>query len=393
MSDIRVVFSVRFVVRIVVWIAMALIVAAVPVYLETFWLQLGLFICVAVIGAVGLDLLTGLAGQLSLAHAFFIGVGAYAYAILAAQPEDGSWGMGLPPLIAAVLAVAITASAGVLFSPVAKRLRGLYLGIATLGLVFIGQFVMLNASPLTGGTSGRRTPEFTVFGWSFSSGDPAFSLLGVPFERLERLWLLGVVLAVGSVWVARNLRDSRFGRQLQNIRDSEVAAAVLGVNVQRTKAAVFTVSSAYAGVAGVLLALTYEQVVPDAFGLDMSITYTVIIVIGGMGSVTGAALGAIVVTAIPQLLDHFSSVLPFVADTDTQSAFGPTYVSNLIYALLVVAILVFQPRGLSGMLHGLRDWAEVPSRSGNASETPEIVDGAEKNDGRRAQDERDRSRL
>jgi branched-chain amino acid transport system permease protein len=325
-------------------------VLAVPVYLDTFWMQLGLFIAAAVVGAVGLDLLTGLAGQLSLAHAFFIGLGAYSYAALATEPAEGLWGLGLPPLVAAALAVVVTAFAGVIFSPVAKRLRGLYLAIATFGLVFIGQFILMNAESVTGGASGRRAPDLRVLGLNLSANEPELSLAGVPLERLERLWIVGVVVALLLVWVARNLRDSRFGRQLQNVRDSEVAAAVLGVNIQRAKATVFTISSAYAGVAGVLLALTYQQVVPDTFGLEMSVSYAVMIVVGGMGSVTGAALGATVVVAVPQLLDHFSAVLPFVAETDTQSAIGPTYVSNMLYAAMVIVILIFQPRGLSGLV-------------------------------------------
>ena len=327
-----------------------LVLFAVPLYLESFWLQLGLFVCVAIIGAVGLDLLTGLAGQLSLGHPFFIGVGAYGYAYLgSAHGVDGAWALGLPSSIAALLAVALAALAGALFSPVAKRLRGLYLGIATLGLVFIGQFVMLNAEPLTGSTSGRESPDLSIFGVNLSGTEPAFSLFGVPFGRLERLWFVGVLVAAFCVWFARNLRDSRFGRQLQNIRDNEVAAAVLGVNVQRAKAYVFTISSAYAGAAGVLLALAYEQVVPDAFGLQASIDYTVMIVIGGMGSITGAAIGGAIVAAVPQLLDHYSQSLPIIAATDTQSAMGPTYMSNMVYAVLVIVILLFLPGGLRGV--------------------------------------------
>jgi branched-chain amino acid transport system permease protein len=107
----------------------------------------------------------------------------------------------------------------------------------------------------------------------------------------------------------------------------------------------------------VLLALAYEQVVPDTFGLDMSIAYTVMIVIGGMGSVTGAALGAVIVIAVPQLLDHYSQLLPFIAATDTQSAVGPTYVGNMLYAALVILILIFQPLGLSGLVASM--WARI----------------------------------
>lgn len=338
-----------------VWALPVVLVAlvAVPFYLTSFWLQLGLFVCVAIVAAVGLDLLTGLAGQLSLGHPFFVAIGAYGYVYLGSAADRG-WGLGLPSAVAAVLAVALAALAGALFSPVAKRLRGLYLGIATLGLVFIGQFVMLNAEPLTGATSGRASPDLVLFGVNLGGAEPAISVLGVPFGRLERLWFVAVFVAAFCVWFARNLRESRFGRQLQNIRDNEVSAAVLGVNVQRAKAYVFTISSAYAGIAGVLLALAYEQVVPDAFGLQASIDYTVMIVIGGMGSVTGAALGGAVVAIVPQLLDRYSQSLPVVAATDTQSAMGPTYVSNMVYAALVVVILLFLPGGLSGVVSATR---------------------------------------
>ena len=156
---------------VVLWIA-----APIPFYLEPFWLQTGLFAMAAAIGAIGLTILTGTAGQLSLAHAFFVAVGAYGYCYFAggeALGVDAPSGLGLPPVLAMVLAVAL---AGLLrravLSPISGRLRGIYLGIASIGLVFIGQHILFNATGLTGGFNGRDAEPFSVAGFSFTHERP-----------------------------------------------------------------------------------------------------------------------------------------------------------------------------------------------------------------------------
>ena len=142
-----------------------------PFYLDAFWVQVGIFAFAAMVAALGLNLLVGEAGQLSLAHSFFIAVGAYGYTLFASPPrEDGTTGpigWGLPPLVAVALAVAAAGVAGLLFSPIAARLRGIYLGVASLGLVFLGQHVLVNAEPVTGGFNGRDVPPLTIAGFSF----------------------------------------------------------------------------------------------------------------------------------------------------------------------------------------------------------------------------------
>ena len=274
----------------------------VPIYLDAFWLRLGFAAFGAIIGAIGLNLLVGTTGQLSLAHAFFLAVGAITYVYVAGEPGSGAEtidGLGLPPLLAMVLGVLLAGLAGLLFSPIAARLRGIYLGVASLGLVFIGQHVLNTWTSVTGGFNGRTAPGFELFGFSISSSEDYLAVLGVPYGGPERLWYLGLVLAIAAYWFAKNLLRSRPGRALMTLRDSEVAAAVMGVDVQRYKARVFLVSSMYAGLSGVLYALYIGSVAPESFALNLSLLYLAMIVLGGLDSVGGAALGAVFVRSLP----------------------------------------------------------------------------------------------
>jgi branched-chain amino acid transport system permease protein len=328
-----------------------------PQYAEGFWLQTGLFAMSAAIGAIGLTLLVGVTGQLSLAHAFYIAVGAYGYCYLAGQALPGltsaPGGLGLPPVLAAIGAVIVAGLAGALFSPIAGRLRGIYLGLASLGLVFIGQHILFNAKGLTGGFNGRDAEPMSVLGFSFSDHSPDdFLVFGVPYGALERLWYLGLVLVAVSWWLARNLVRSRPGRAMQTIRDSEVAAAVMGVDVAAYKAAAFTVSSMYAGLAGVFLALAFGRIVPDSFGFLVSIDFLVMIVLGGLGSIGGAVVGALVVTALPQILNHYAGSLPLVVEPGGEGL-QPSDAARFLYGAAVVAVLIFAPQGLAGIARRL----------------------------------------
>src|SRR3954447_8538672 len=176
-----------------------------PLQLEAFWEQTGLFAMAAIIGAIGLTILTGTTGQLSLAHAFFLAVGAYGYSYFAGHKGLGveaAAGLGLPPLLAMVLAVLLAGLCGALFSPISGRLRGIYLGIASIGLVFVGQHILFNATGLTGGFNGRDIEPFSLAGFHFADGDPDLVIGGVAFGGLERLWYLGLALVALSYWFA-----------------------------------------------------------------------------------------------------------------------------------------------------------------------------------------------
>jgi len=339
----------------------AVLALAAPLSLTGFWLQVGLFAMAAAIGAIGLTLLVGVAGQLSLGHAFFVAVGAYGYAFLAGTGSGEIRGAGWPAPLAAVGAVALAGGAGALFSPIAGRLRGIYLGLASLGLVFLGQHILHNATAVSGGFNGRDAAPMRLFGFSFTATDPELVLLGVPYGALERLWYLGLALLALAYWYARNLRASRPGRALAGLRDSEVAAAVMGVDVRRYKAAAFTVSSGYAGLAGVLLALAFGRIVPDSFGFVMSIDFLAMIIIGGLGSVAGAVAGAVFVTALPLVLGHYSDALGFLAQPG-EAGVGAAEAARLIYGAVVVAVLLFAPGGLAQL-------AAIPNKESSHEKT------------------------
>lgn len=334
-------------------VVLVVVLAALPLYVSAFWLQLGMFVFAAAIGAIGLNLLTGTAGQLSLAHAFFLAIGAYGYAFFSGVDEPGSGdlvinGLGLPSLLGAVLAVAVAGLAGLAFSPIAGRLRGIYLGVASLALVFLGQHLILNASTVTGGFNGRNAPPFELFGFSFTNDDPPLTVLNVAFGQRERLWYLGLVLLILCYLFATNLLRGRPGRALQTIRDSEIAAATMGVNVRVYKASAFVLSSMYAGLAGVLIALAIPRPVPAYFSLELSITYLAMIVIGGLGSVRGAVVGAAFVTALPQVLSHYSDTLTFLAEPG-ESGVGAAEFAKYVYGAAIILVILVAPGGLAGL--------------------------------------------
>nr|WP_242453993.1 branched-chain amino acid ABC transporter permease [Bailinhaonella thermotolerans] len=333
--------------------AAAAAVCAVPFYAEAFWLQAGLFAMAAAIGAIGLNLLTGVAGQLSMGHAFFLAVGAYTYVWLAAEPERAAGhtlhGLGWPPPLAAAVAVAAAGIAGGLFSPIAGRLRGASLGIATLALVFLGQHVLFRAEAVTGGVNGRAVPPMEILGLRLADSPEPPVVLGVPFGGLEMLWFPGAALLALAAWFARGVVYGRPGRALTTIRDHEIAAGAMGVPVARYRAGVFVVSSVYAGLAGVLLALVFQRAVPEYFGLALALDYLAMIVIGGLGSVGGAAAGAVFVSLLPQLLTRYGDAIPFVAQPG-EEGLSPSEAARVLYGAAFVAVLLYLPRGLRGLL-------------------------------------------
>jgi branched-chain amino acid transport system permease protein len=345
--------------------ALLLVLLLAPFYVEEFWLRTGFAVFGAIVGAIGLNLLVGTTGQLSLAHAFFLAVGAISYVFVSG--ESGGIGvaqlsgLGLPPLVGMVVGVLLAGLAGLIFSPIAARLRGIYLGVASLGLVFIGQHVLNTWTSVTGGFNGRSAPEFSLFGFHFANDDPLLFIAGVPFREAERLWYLGLVLALAAFLFARNLLRSRPGRALQTLRDSEVAASVMGVNVQRYKGRVFLISSMYAGLSGVMYALSIGSVAPESFGLEVSIQYLAMIVLGGLGSVGGAALGAVFVSALPLVFQRYADVLPLVSGPG-QGGMNAGEAARFLYGAAIVLIILFEPGGLAGLAARFRRRGRDPGR-------------------------------
>ena len=337
--------------RAYAWFAGGVVLLALPFYVDRFWLQAGLFAMAAAIGAIGINLLTGATGQLSMGHAFFLAVGAYSYCVLAGESgvENGHrlTGLGLPTWLAAVLAVLVAGTAGGLFSPIAGRLRGAYLGIATLALIFIGQHVLFNAGDLTGGFNGRAVPPLSLFGIDFDDSETVIA--AVPFQSAEKLWYIALLALLGCALFARGVLRGRPGRAMNAIRDHRIAAGVMGVPVARYRAAVFVLSSMYAGLAGVLIALVFQRTVPEYFGVILSLEFLAMIVIGGLGTVAGAVVGAVFVSLLPQILTHYSDTLPLVSAPGTGGV-APGEASRYLYGAAVVAVVLFLPGGLTRLI-------------------------------------------
>jgi branched-chain amino acid transport system permease protein len=343
------------VLRALAWVALLLVLLAMPFVVGPGLLSAGQYVMVGAVGAIGLTLVIGQAGQLSLAHAFFLLVGGTSYAVLAGETEQAGSeyivGLGLPPLLALVGAVAISALAGLAFAPVAGRLKGIYLGVASLALVFLGFYLGQALPMLTGGAASGRNPEpFAFLGFSFSN-EGYLAVLGVPFRQSERLWYLFLAFTVIAFVLARGAVRSRVGRAWRSVRDHEAAAAVMGVDVLRAKAGAFAVSAAYAGLAGVMVTLWLGLLKPDesefgTYGLNTSIAFLAMAIIGGLGSIPGAVVGALIVYGTPQVLTLFADELGL---GDTLAGLSPTVISLYVYGVAVILVVLFEPGGLAAI--------------------------------------------
>ena len=364
--------SSRSLIRLVLVAVLLIVLLALPIYVQEFWLRTGFAVFGAIVGAIGLNLLVGTTGQLSLAHAFFLAVGAVSYVYVSGEPGGLGVadldGLSLPPIIGMVVGVLLAGLAGLIFSPIAARLRGIYLGVASLALVFIGIHVLNAWTSVTGGFNGRTAPEFSLFGFTFGNRDPELYVLGVPFRESERLWYLGLVLALAAYLFARNILRSRPGRALQTLRDSEVAAAVMGVNVQGYKARIFLVSSMYAGLSGVMYALSIGSIAPESFGLELSILYLAMIVLGGLGSVNGAVLGAIFVGALPLVFQRYADLIPLVGGQGESGGLAAGEAARFLFGAAIILVVLFEPAGLAGIAN--RITGRGRARSGGSVTAP-----------------------
>ena len=307
---------------------------------DPFWLSVLNYAGIAAIGAIGLNLLTGYTGQVSLGHAFFIGSGAY---VAAAVGGD----LGLPLILWLPAAALFGAAAGALIGPFALRLRGNYLAIVTLGLVFLGEHLFRNMEGLTGGNSGTSvTAEATLGPLDFS----AITIAGDENLRNQGWIWLGWGRVALCALLAKNSVRTRPGRAIQAIRDRDVAAEIIGVELGRYKVAAFAVSSGFAALAGALYGAYQQYVSPDEWTLFLSIQYIAIIIVGGVGTVFGAVLGALFLGGLPAVIDNYSDSIPGVATSTADDGFISVFSLNqAIFGLLIVLFLMFEPRGLAAM--------------------------------------------
>lgn len=302
------------------------------------------------IGAIGLMLLTGFAGQVSLGHAFFAGIGFYTAAVISGDPDGRSLGLGITEILVWLPAAGIVAAvAGVLVAPLATRLRGLYLAIVTLGLVFVGEHFFEQWRTVTGGpAAGRPSPDVTVFGYQLDVD-------GEMFTRQQQLFWLMLVLLVVFTIAARNLARSNIGRAFTAIRDRDIAAGVIGVNVVKQKTVAFAISSFYAGCFGALFYTTFLNVNPLQFDLFLSVLFIVMVLIGGVGTISGAIAGAFLIALLPRATQELAVFIPFISTRATDVP-NVSHMQFVLYGLLIIGFLLFEPRGLFGIWHRIRLW-------------------------------------
>jgi branched-chain amino acid transport system permease protein len=317
-------------------LAVAAVALALPFQLGTSALTTATFVVIAAIGATGLNILTGYAGQISLGHAFFLAVGAYTGAKLGA---DAGWSAAFWIPAAGVVA----GFCGALVGPLALRLRGLYLAIVTLALVFIGQHVFFNVESLTGGPQGRSFAPVEIGPFDFSPGQ-VLQVGGLRIDHNGLYYYLALALLAVATAFAWNVRRTRSGRAMVAVREREIAAAVMGVDVRRVKIAAFTASAFMGGVSGALYASYLSFAQPGEWSLLLSIQFIAAVIVGGLGTVAGPILGAAVVFALPTLLKS----LPFLPE-EGSGGVAVSDLSSIAYGLLIVAFLVLEPRGLVGL--------------------------------------------
>ena len=266
-------------------LGLAALVLLLPLVLPSnYWYRIATLVWISGLAVVGLNLLMGHAGQVSLGHAGFFGIGAYAVAVGPAR-------LGLDPLLSLLLGVLLAGGVAFLVGRPILRLRGHHLAVATLGFGVLVAMVLQNEAGWTGGPDGMGVARPELFGWR-------------PRGPAAWYWLSGAALLLGTL-LAVNLTLSPTGRALRAIHDSEVAARAAGIDVARAKLQAFVISAAYAAVAGALFAWLNGLVTPDAAGFLHSVELVTMAVLGGLGSLAGAVLGAAVLVLLPQLLAAF----------------------------------------------------------------------------------------
>ena len=338
-----------------VWTLLAILAASVlPLGLERDMVSLLSTVCAFAIGGIGLNILTGYAGQVSLGHAFFLGLGAYTAAVLGGRPSGGVIGLEWDMALWLPLAGLVPALVGLAVAPLAARVRGLYLAILTLGLVFIGEHIFKEADSITGGAGvGRAPAEPVLFGFDLFANH---EVLGYELDRFTVFFYACFVIFLVMAFAARNLARSRFGRAFAAVRDRDVAAEVMGVNLLRTKTLAFVVSSFYAGIAGALLSIVFGRITPENWNLFLSIDFLAVVFIGGLATISGSILGAAFVVLLPKLVEVLSEYVPLAADVGQGGVFTVFQLQSILFGVLIVAFLVLEPRGLYGLWVRVRNY-------------------------------------
>ncbi|MEA2102989.1 MAG: branched-chain amino acid ABC transporter permease [Thermodesulfobacteriota bacterium] len=311
--------------RIWMWIGLMFLFFVLPFISGPYFLYVVNIMGITAIAAMGLNILIGFTGQISLGHGAFFGVGAYAGAILATR-------LGFPFLLAVPAAGLVTALVGMVFGIPSGRLKGMYLTIATLAGQFIIEYILVHWESLTQGTMGITLPAASIFGWDISSDRGFFYVIYA--------CLIGITL------MTVNIMRTRFGRAFIAIRDNDRAAEGMGIPIFAYKLLSFAISSFYAGIAGAIWAYYMMSITTEPFTLFLSVEYIAMVIIGGMGSIPGAIFGAVFITGL-------NEILRFATDTIMNMGVIASFGLNLAalreftFGLVIVLFILFEPKGLA----------------------------------------------
>ncbi len=308
-------------VRSLTLVALVVLIAIAPLFFPSgYYYRVGALIFINALAVIGIAILLGYAGQVSLGQAGFLGIGAYACAILPAR-------YGLPPVLALVVGAVISGLVAWAVGRPILKLRGYYLAVATLGFGFLVSMILNNEAWLTGGPDGMAVADLGL--------KDLLAVVGVKTKTSTLwYWFSGAVLVLGAL-IALNLHDSPSGRILRAVHDSEIAASTIGVDVARAKLLAFVVSAVYASVAGSLLALFNQFITPDAAGFLHSVELVTMAVLGGAASVFGAVVGSAVLTALPQALTVFQ------------------HYEHMVLGAVMMLVMIFMRQGLVPSLAAL----------------------------------------
>ena len=309
---------------------LVLALLAAPWVFTEYWLAQLTFVLIYSIAALGIMLLAGFTGLFSLGHAAFLGVGAYTQAVLS--------NAGVPFPLALLGAGTLSAATGWVVGLPALRVKGIYLGMATLSFGFIVEEVLARWESVTGGNAGMHIEKPNLFGW----------VLETEIQFYFLCLLITVLATLGIV----NLLRAPTGRAFVAIRDSEISAQSMGIHLARYKTLSFALSAGLAGIAGALYVHKLQFISPDQFNILQSIDLLLMIVIGGLGSIHGAFLGAIFLITMPQLIAMVKDYLPTVVG----QAPG---LQGLVYGLVLIAFVLFEPMGLYGRWLKVRTYIEM----------------------------------
>ncbi len=320
--------------RVSLGVFLALLFGVAPFVLSPYFLYILNTIGILAIAAIGLNILVGYTGQISLGHGAFFGVGAYAAAILATR-------LGVPFYLSIPAAGLITALVGMIFGIPSGRLKGLYLTIATLAGQIIIEYVLIQWESLTKGTMGITLPAPQIFNFTIAGNKMFFFFI---FTCL-----------VMMTWFAVNIMRSKYGRAFIAIRDNDRAAEGMGIPIFKYKLLSFAISSFYAGFAGAIWAYYMVSITTEPFNLGLSVEFIAMVIIGGMGNIPGAIFGATFITVLNEVLRYTTGVLMNVSFI-TSMGLNMAPLRELVFGLAIVLFILLEPKGIAELWRILRSY-------------------------------------